>query len=125
MAMSAHARSAALVGLPRWSATTDTVSQNVTIPAASSASMSFWLYVSSAETTTSTAYDRLTVQVVSGGTTTTLGTFSNLNKGASYVQRSFTMSAFTGKSVTVRFTGTEDSSLATSFVIDDTSLTTS
>ncbi|MGZ5403708.1 MAG: S8 family serine peptidase [Nocardioides sp.] len=105
-------------------ASTDTVSQTVTIPAASSASLAFWLYVSSAETTTSAAYDRLTVQVVSGGTTTTLGTFSNLNKGSSYVQRSFNLSAFTGRTVTVRFTGTEDSSLATNFVIDDTSLTT-
>ena len=104
--------------------TTDTLSQNVTIPAASSATLSFHLYVSSAETTTTTAYDRLQVQVVSGGTTTTLGTFSNLDKGASYVQRSLNLSAFTGRSVTVRFTGTEDASLATSFVIDDTSLTT-
>ncbi len=103
---------------------TDTLSQSVTIPAASSATLSFWLYVSSAETTSSTAYDKLTVQVVSGGTTTTLGTYSNLNKGSSYVQRSFNMAAFTGKTVTVKFTGTEDSSLATSFVIDDTSLTT-
>jgi len=104
--------------------TTDTLSQSVTIPSASSATLSFWLYVSSAETTTSTAYDRLTVQVVSGGSTTTLGTFSNLNKGSSYVQRSFNMSSFAGRTVTLRFTGTEDSSLATSFVIDDTSLTT-
>ncbi len=106
------------------STTTDTLSQSVTVPAASTASLSFWLYVSSAETTTSTAYDKLTVQVVSGGSTTTLGTFSNLNKGSSYVQRTFNLSAFTGKTVTLRFTGTEDSSLATSFVIDDTSLTT-
>ncbi len=104
--------------------TTDTVSQNVTIPAASSATLSFHLYISSAETTTTTAYDRLQVQVVSGGSTTTLGTFSNLNEGTSYVQRSFNMAAFTGKTVTVRFTGTEDSSLATSFVVDDASLTT-
>ena len=104
--------------------TTDTLSQSVTIPAASSATLSFWLYVSSAETTTSTAYDRLSVQVVSGGSTTTLGTFSNLNKGSSYVQRSFNMSSFAGRTVTLRFTGTEDASLATSFVIDDTSLTT-
>ena len=89
-----------------------------------SATLSFHLYVSSAETTTTTAYDRLQVQVVSGGTTTTLGTFSNLDKGTSYVQRSFNLSAFTGRSVTLRFTGTEDASLATSFVIDDTSLTT-
>ncbi|HYH34172.1 MAG TPA: S8 family serine peptidase [Nocardioides sp.] len=103
---------------------TDTLSQSVTIPSASSASLSFHLYVSTAETTSTTAYDRLSVQVVSGGTTTTLGTFSNLHAGTSYVQRSFNMSAFTGRTVTIRFTGVEDSSLATSFVVDDTSLTT-
>jgi subtilisin family serine protease len=104
--------------------TTDTLSQNVTIPAASSATLSLHLYVSSAETTSTTAYDRFQVQVVSGGSTTTLGTFSNLDEGTSYVQRSFNISAFTGRTVTLRFTGTEDSSLATSFVVDDTSLTT-
>jgi subtilisin family serine protease len=104
--------------------TTDTVSHNVAIPAAASATLSFHLYISSAETTTTTAYDRLQVQVVSGGSTTTLGSFSNLDEGTSYVQRSFNMSAYTGRTVTVRLTGTEDSSLATSFVVDDTSLTT-
>ncbi len=103
---------------------TDTLSQSVTVPSASSATLSFYLYVASNETTTSYAYDRLTVQVVSGGSTYTLGTFSNLNKGSSYVLRSLDMSAFTGRTVTVRFTGTEDYTLGTSFLIDDTSLTT-
>jgi subtilisin family serine protease len=103
---------------------TDTLSQTVTVPTASSASLSFHLYISSQETTTTTAYDTLRVQATSGGTTTTLATYSNLNKGSSYVQRTLNMSAFTGKTVTLTFTGTEDSSLATSFVIDDTSLTT-
>jgi subtilisin family serine protease len=103
---------------------TDTLSQTVTVPAASSATLSFHLFVSSQETTTSTAYDRLTVQAVSGGTTTTLATYSNLDKGSSYVQRTLNVSAFTGRSVTLRFTAVEDSSLATSFVVDDTSLTT-
>jgi subtilisin family serine protease len=103
---------------------TDTLSQSVAVPSASSANLSFHLFVSSQETTTSTAYDRLTVQAVSGGTTTTLATYSNLDKGSAYVQRTLNMSAFTGKSVTLRFTATEDSSLATSFVVDDTSLTT-
>jgi hypothetical protein len=102
---------------------TDTLSQTVTVPAASSATLSFHLYVSSQETTASTAYDRLTVQAVSGGTTTTLATYSNLDEGSAYVQRTLNMSTFTGKSVTLRFTATEDSSLATSFVVDDTSLT--
>ncbi len=104
--------------------TTDTLSQSVVIPSGGAATLSFWLYVSSAETTGSTAYDTLRVQVVSGSTTTTLGTYSNLNKGSSYVQRSFDLSAYAGQTVTLRFTGTEDSSLATSFVIDDTAITT-
>ncbi len=102
---------------------TDTLSQTVSVPAASSASLSFHLYISSQETTTSTAYDTLRVQATSGGVTTTLATYSNLNKGSSFVQRTLDLSAYTGKSVTLTFTGSEDSSLATSFVIDDTSLT--
>ena len=101
--------------------TTDTVSQTITVP--SGATLSFYLYVSSAETTTTTAYDRLRVQVVRNGTTTTLGTFSNLDEGTSYVQRSFSLASFAGQTVTIRFNGTEDSSLATSFLIDDTSVT--
>jgi len=101
--------------------TTDTVSQSITVP--SGATLSFYLYVSSAETTTTTAYDRLQVQVVRGGTTTTLGTFSNLDEGTSYVKRSFSLASFAGQSVTIRFNGTEDASLATSFLIDDTSVT--
>jgi subtilisin family serine protease len=103
---------------------TDTLSQTVSVPAASSASLAFYLYVSSEETTTSTAYDTLRVQATSGGVTTTLATYSNLNKGSSFLLRTLNLSAYTGKSVTLTFTGTEDSSLATSFVIDDTSLTT-
>jgi bacillopeptidase F (M6 metalloprotease family) len=63
----------------------------------------------------------LTVQVNS----TTLVTLSNLNKAAGYTQRSFDVSAFAGQTVTVKFTGTEDSSLQTSFVVDDTALTAS
>jgi len=40
------------------------------------------------------------------------------------VLRTIDMTPYVGKSVTVKVTGTEDSSLATSFLIDDTSLTT-
>ena len=60
----------------------------------------------------------------SGGTTTTLATYSNLNKGTGYVARSVNLSAYAGKTVTVKFLGVEDSSAATSFLVDDTSLTT-
>jgi hypothetical protein len=98
---------------------TDTLSQTVTIPAGCTAStLSFFLKISSAETTTTTVFDRLTVQVG----TSTVGTFSNLNKGTAYVQRTFSVGSFAGQTVTVKFTGTEDASLQTSFVIDDTGL---
>ena len=40
------------------------------------------------------------------------------------MQRTLNMSAYTGKTVTLRFVGTEDYTLPTSFVVDDTSLTT-
>jgi zinc metalloprotease ZmpA len=56
---------------------------------------------------------------------TTLATYSNLNKNSTYVQKSFNLSSFAGQTVNVNFTGTEDISLQTSFVIDDTALTLS
>ncbi|WP_200886738.1 putative Ig domain-containing protein [Phaeacidiphilus oryzae] len=102
---------------------TDTLSQAVTVPAGcTTAAFSFWLHVDTSETTGSTAYDTLKVQVVSGGTTSTLATYSNLNAATGYAQHSFNLASYAGKSVTLKFTGTEDSSLQTSFVIDDTAL---
>ncbi|CAG6396283.1 Putative Ig domain-containing protein [Actinacidiphila cocklensis] len=101
---------------------TDTVSQSVTIPAScTTATFTFYLYVTSDETTTTTAYDKLTVAAGS----TTLATYSNLDKGTGYVQRSVSLTAYKGQTVTLKFTGTEDSSLATSFLIDDTAVNVS
>ncbi len=108
------------------SARTETLSQAVTVPAGCSTyTLSFWLHIDSAETTTSTAYDTLKVQVISGTTTTTLATYSNLNKAAGYSSKSFNLAAFAGKSITIKFLGVEDSSLQTSFVVDDTALNVS
>ena len=99
---------------------TDTVTQSVTIPAGcTNSTLSFWLEIDTAETTTTTVYDKLTVKIGS----TTLATYSNLNHGA-YTQKSFNVGALAGQTVTVSFSGTEDSSLQTSFVLDDTALTT-
>ena len=101
---------------------TDTASQTVTIPStATSATLTFWLHIDTAETTTTTAFDTLRVQVITS-TTTTLGTFSNLNHAAGYQQHSFSLNSFIGQTVTIRFLGQEDVSLQTSFVIDDVAL---
>jgi hypothetical protein len=97
---------------------TDTVTQSVTIPAGCHATLSFYLHIDSSETTTSVAYDKLTVKAGS----TTLATYSNLNKAAGYTLRSFDVSALAGQTVTISFSGSEDASLQTSFVIDDTAL---
>jgi aminopeptidase S len=94
----------------------------VTLPSGcSSYSLTFWLHIDSAETTTTTQFDRLTVTVG----TTTLATYSNLNKAAGYSQKTFNLSAFAGQTVTLKFNGVEDVSLQTSFVVDDTALTVS
>jgi xanthomonalisin len=101
----------------------DTVSQAVAIPSGKTkATLSFYLHVDTAETTTSTAYDTLKVQVVNGTTTTTVATYSNLNAASGYAAKSVDLSSYIGKSVTVKFVGTEDSSLQTSFVLDDITL---
>ncbi|MGV9562835.1 hydrolase [Streptomyces sp. NPDC003480] len=110
------------------SAHTDTLSQSVTIPSGcTSATLSFYLHIDTAETTRSTAYDTLKVQVLnsSGTVLGTLATYSNLDAGSGYTQRSLNLASYAGQSVTLKFTGTEGSSLQTSFVIDDTALTVS
>ncbi|WP_112246985.1 M4 family metallopeptidase [Kribbella monticola] len=97
---------------------TDTLSQSVAIPAGCHAVLSFYLHIDSAETTTTTQYDKLTVKAGS----TTLATYSNLNKASGYSLKSFDVSSLAGQTVSISFTGTEDSSLQTSFVVDDTGL---
>jgi serine protease len=99
---------------------TDTLSQTVTIPAGCTATtVSFWLHIDTSETTTTTQFDKLTITI--GGTT--LATFSNLNHASGYQQHTYTLPAsLAGTSVTLKFSGTEDSSLQTSFVVDDTAI---
>jgi len=107
------------------SATTDTVMQQVTVPAnATAATFSFWLHIDTAETTSTTAFDTLQVQIrnSSGNVLQTLATFSNLNHAAGYQQHTFNLNSLIGQTFQVFFVGKEDSSLQTSFVVDDVSL---
>jgi uncharacterized protein (TIGR03437 family) len=106
---------------------TDYAYQQVTIPStATSATLTFWLRITTSETTTSIAYDTLRVQILnsSGSVLATLATYSNLNASSSYSQKSFNLNAYIGQTIRVRFYGTEDFSLQTSFLVDDTALTT-
>ncbi|WP_344446593.1 M4 family metallopeptidase [Kitasatospora nipponensis] len=99
---------------------TDSLSQSVTIPAGCKASFSFWLHIDTAETG-STAYDKLTV--TANGTT--LKTYSNVNAATGYTQQTVDLSSYAGQTVTLKFNGVEDSSLQTSFVVDDAAVNVS
>jgi hypothetical protein len=107
------------------SAHTDSIVQTVTIPSTvTSATLSFWLHIDTAETTTTTAFDTLQVQIrnSSGTVLATLATYSNLNAATGYTQKSFNVLAYKGQTIQVYLVGTEDSSAQTSFVVDDFAL---
>ncbi|MFF0206153.1 M28 family peptidase [Streptomyces sp. NPDC005017] len=109
-------RSAWLVGY--GSSATETVNQSVTVPAGcTKATLTYYLHIDTAESG-STAYDVFRVKVNG----TTLATKSNVNAANGYVQQTVDLSSYAGQQVTVTFTATEDSSLQTSFVIDDVTL---
>jgi len=108
------------------SAHTDSLYQQIIVPSsATSATLTFYLKIDTAETTTTTAFDTLQVQIRNSANTVlaTLATYSNLNKSTVYVQKSFDVTAYKGQTIRVYFLGIEDSSLQTSFLIDDTAVT--
>lgn len=113
-------------------ASSQTVDSKATlIPAgATTATLSFYTSVVTSETSTTSAYDKLQVQLIDASTNaviTTLVTLSNVNKTTSastYVQRSYNVSAYKGRNVKVRLYATTDGSLATTFRVDTVSLRT-
>jgi hypothetical protein len=107
--------------------TTGAEYQQITIPSGATRNLTFWLNVTSSETTTTTQYDRIFVEVrsTSGALLSTLATFSNLNKGTAgaYVQRGpYSLSAYAGQTVRIQFRATNNASSPTSFRVDDVSV---
>ncbi|MBD8868485.1 S8 family serine peptidase [Nocardioides sp. MJB4] len=97
---------------------TEQVNQSVSIPSGTGpATLTFKLRIDSAESG-STAYDRLRVYVGS----TVVGTWSNVDETSGYVTRTIDLSAYKGQTVNLKFSGTEDYYLQTSFLIDDVSV---
>ena len=100
--------------------------QQVAIPTTATGTLTFWLNVTSSETTTTTQYDKLFVEVrnTAGTLLSTLATYSNLNKGTAgvYSQKSFNLSAYKGQTVRIQFRSTTDSSVTSTFRVDDASL---
>lgn len=105
---------------------TDTLAQTVSLPAGcTSYTFSVWRHIDSTESH-SGAYDTLKVQVLSssGAVASTLATFSNLSANTGYVQQSYSLSGFAGKTITLKFTGIETGRGGgrTDFVLDDAAL---
>ncbi len=109
------------------SATHSVSSLAALIPAtATTSTLSFSTQITTAESaTTTTAYDKLIVELLDSSTNavlTTLVTLSNVNRTATYVNRSYNVNAYKGKNVVVRLRSTMDSSLITTFRVDNVSL---
>jgi hypothetical protein len=103
----------------------DYVRQQVAIPAGvASATLDFYLHIDSDEGA-STAYDTLQVQVITAtGKYVTLATFSNKDAASGYQEHTLSLDGYKGQTLQINFYGTEDSSLQTSFVIDDVAVKT-
>ncbi len=104
------------------SAHTDTILQQVIIPpTATQATLSFWLHIDTLDTSTTKANDTLKLQVrnSSGTVLATLATYSNLNAATGYAQVSFDLAAYKGQTIQIYLIGVENSTLKTSFVVDD------
>jgi Subtilase family/Viral BACON domain len=102
--------------------------QTITIPSGTAPSLTFWLNITTSETTTTTVFDRFFVEVrnTSGTLLATLATFSNLNRssaaGVYSLRGAYSLANFAGQTVRIQFRGTTDVSLITSFRVDDVSV---
>jgi Zn-dependent metalloprotease len=97
---------------------TDSIAQLITIPAG--ARLSYWVHVDTLEAPGSPVFDTMTVRAGS----TVLQTLSNRNAANGYQFKTIDLSAYAGRTVSLSFSGLEDAAAATSFVLDDLSVTT-
>lgn len=114
--------------LAKANSVTGSLQQQITIPAASAPSLGFWLNVTSSEPSTTVGSDKLFVEVLnaSGIVLTTLATYSNLDSGpvgAYVLRRGFSLSAYAGQTIAIRFRASTDAVNVTAFRIDDVSVT--
>jgi hypothetical protein len=94
---------------------------------ATTANLSFWLNVSSSETTATTAYDRVFIELrdTSENLVATLASFSNLDSAAPGVytlRGNYNLAAYKGQTLRLQFRVFTNPVLPTTFRIDDVSL---
>lgn len=100
---------------------TDTIYQTITVPA--NGTLSYWWYMTTQESG-STAYDYLRVRLYnsSGTLVTTLRSWSNASGAGTWRQDSVSLASYAGQRLRVQFTATTDSTLPSSFFVDDVSV---
>ncbi|NUP47185.1 MAG: hypothetical protein HOW97_07700 [Catenulispora sp.] len=104
---------------------TATLAQTVALPSGCTTyTFSFYMHIDTAETSTTTAYDTLKVQVLNSAGTVlgTLYTYSNKNANTGYSQHNLSLASYAGQTVTLKLTAANDYEYPTSFVVDDTSV---
>lgn len=97
------------------------ISQAVTLPAGQKTTLSFWNRITSTDIC---GYDYGYVRVVANGTTTNVKTFNlcSSTQTSSWVKTTVDLSSYAGKTVTLVFRATADSTQISSFFVDDANL---
>jgi hypothetical protein len=101
--------------------------QQISVPVGTAPNLTFWLNVTSSETTTTATNDDLFVEIrnTAGNLLQTLANYSNLDRGSAgvYVERgAFNLGAYAGQTIRVQFRVRGNSSLITTFLVDDVSV---
>ncbi len=96
---------------------TSTLSQSLILPAGSTPTLRFWTYVTTQESG-STVYDTF-VAKING---TVVATVSNASTKSAWFITTVALSGYAGQTVTLTLAETNDSTLPTSFWVDDVSL---
>lgn len=111
-----------------YNSCSDSIYQTVALPSTTTkVVLSYWVYISTDETSTSTCYDHFYARLrTSGGATiSTVQSKCNLN-AAGWTHYTFdvtsALSSYSGQSIEVYFQGTTDSSLLSDFFVDDVAL---
>jgi hypothetical protein len=104
-----------------YNSATESVYQTITVP--SNGVLSYWWYMSTNESGT-TAYDYLRVRIynTSGTLLGTVRTWSNASAKNVWSQDSVSLAAYAGQNVRLSFGVTTDSSLTSTFYVDDVSV---
>lgn len=102
---------------------TDSMYQTVAIPAGTTTTtLSWYVYVTTQETSHSYDYLRIQVRNTSGGVLSTAATYTDGSTTGSWLHGTANLAAYAGQTVQIALVSTNDSSLPTNFYVDDVSL---